>query len=143
MRIVLRLGKAERFAAQIVQAFDVRTPGTGTLARSLSGGNLQKFVVGREILQAPGVLIVSQPTWGVDVGAAAFIRGELLRLRDEGCALLIVSEELDELFEISDRLMVMAQGRLSPSIERRNATVQQIGEWMSGLWDREAAHAQA
>jgi ABC-type uncharacterized transport system ATPase subunit len=89
-----------------------RRPGRGR--RSLSGGNLQKFIVGREIDASPKLLIVSQPTWGVDVGAAALIRGELLALRDAGCALLVVSEELDELFEISDRLLVIAQG-VAPS----------------------------
>jgi ABC-type uncharacterized transport system ATPase subunit len=77
---------------------------------------LQKFIVGREIEANPGLLIISQPTWGVDVGAAAQIRGEILKLRDEGCAVLVVSEELDELFEISDRLHVMAKGNLSPSL---------------------------
>jgi general nucleoside transport system ATP-binding protein len=102
----------------------------------LSGGNLQKFIVGREIDAKPKLLIVSQPTWGVDVGAAALIRGELLALRDAGCALLVVSEELDELFEISDRLIVIAQGRMSPSIPVAQATIEQIGEWMSGLWNR-------
>ena len=68
------------------------------------------------------------------MGAAAQIRGELLRLRDEGCAVLVVSEELDELFEICDRLLVMAQGRVSPSVLAAQATVEMIGEWMSGLW---------
>ncbi len=91
-----------------------RRPGCGG-AQSLSGGNLQKFIVGREIDANPKLLIVSQPTWGVDVGAAAQIRGEILALRDAGCAVLVVSEELDELFEISDRLHVIAKGRLSPS----------------------------
>jgi simple sugar transport system ATP-binding protein len=76
----------------------------------------------------------------VDVGAAAQIRGELLALRDAGCAVLVVSEELDELFEICDRLYVMANGKLSPSIDRKRATVAQIGEWMSGLWE---PHAEA
>jgi simple sugar transport system ATP-binding protein len=90
-------------------------------------------------------------TWGVDVGAAAQIRGAILQLRDEGCAVLVLSEELDELFEICDRLHVVAKGRLSPSVARADATVQQIGEWMSGLWDgatpapaaRGGAHVQA
>ena len=72
----------------------------------------------------------------MDVGAAALIRGEILALRDAGCAVLVVSEELAELFEISDRLYVIAKGRLSPSIARAAATVPQIGEWMSGLWDK-------
>jgi simple sugar transport system ATP-binding protein len=84
----------------------------------------------------------------VDVGAAAQIRGELLALRDQGCALLVVSEELDELFEICDRLVVIAQGRVSPSVNTSDATIEMIGEWMSGLWnknaaDKETAHAQA
>ena len=86
----------------------------------------------------PKVLIVSQPTWGVDVGAAAQIRGELLELRDAGCAVLVVSEELDELFEVCDRMHV-TPGRLSPSIATNEATVEKIGEWMSGLWGGVAA----
>ena len=95
----------------------------------------RKFIVGREISAKPKVLIVSpQPTWGVDVGAAAQIRGELLELRDAGCAVLVVSEELDELFEVCDRMHVIAKGRLSPSVATSEATVEQIGEWMSGLW---------
>ena len=100
----------------------------------MSGGNLQKFIVGREIDANPKLLIVSQPTWGVDGGASAQIRGAILALRDAGCAVLVVSEELEELFEISDRLHVIAKGRLSPSVDRARATVTQIGEWMSGLW---------
>ena len=127
-------------AQNIIDRFNVKANGTQAAAQSLSGGNLQKFIVGREIDAKPKVLLVSQPTWGVDVGAAAQIRGELLALRDAGCAVLVVSEELDELFEISDRLYVMANGKLSPSIDRKEATVAQIGEWMSGLWE---AHAQA
>ena len=123
-------------AASIIGRFNVKAGGTEAAAKSLSGGNLQKFIVGREIDANPKVLIVSQPTWGVDVGAAALIRGELLKLRDAGCALLIVSEELDELFEISDRMIVIAQGRMSPSIPTASATIERIGEWMSGLWDK-------
>ena len=95
---------------------------------------MQKFIVGREIDANPKLLIVSQPTWGVDVGAAAQIRGELLALRNQGCALLVVSEELDELFEICDRLLVIAKGRVSPSVPVAQAGVEQIGAWMSGLW---------
>jgi simple sugar transport system ATP-binding protein len=100
---------------------------------------LQKFIVGREISAKPKLLIVSQPTWGVDVGAAAQIRAEILALRDAGCAVLVVSEELEELFELSDRLHVIAKGRLSPSVPRTEATVECIGEWMSGLWPETAA----
>jgi len=134
-------------AADLISRFKVKAGGPDAAARSLSGGNLQKFIVGREIDARPKLLIVSQPTWGVDVGAAAQIRGELLALREAGCALLVVSEELDELFELSDRLVVIAQGRLSPSVAVKDATVEMIGEWMSGLWtgaaQQGAAHAEA
>ena len=138
----IRVRALEQQAAGIIARFNVKAGGPRAVARSLSGGNLQKFIVGREIDAAPKLFIVSQPTWGVDVGAAAQIRGEILALRDAGCAVLIVSEELDELFELSDRLHVMARGRLSPPIAAAEATVEQIGEWMSGLWQGEA-HAQA
>ena len=121
-------------AERLIGAYNVKAGGPAAPARSLSGGNLQKFIVGREIDAAPKLLIVSQPTWGVDVGAAAQIRGALLKLRDDGCAVLVVSEELDELFEISDRLQVIAAGRLSPSVAVADASVPMIGEWMSGLW---------
>ena len=130
-------------AEHIINRFNVKAGGSGAAAKSLSGGNLQKFIVGREIDAEPKLLIVSQPTWGVDVGAAALIRGELLKLRDAGCAVLVVSEELDELFEISDRLIVIAQGRMSPSVPVAEATIEKIGEWMSGLWTKEAGHVQA
>jgi general nucleoside transport system ATP-binding protein len=121
-------------ALDIIRRFNVKAGGPDATAKSLSGGNLQKFIVGREIDANPKLLIVSQPTWGVDVGASQQIRAEILALRDAGCAVLVLSEELDELFEISDRLHVIAKGRLSPSIDRARATVTLIGEWMSGLW---------
>jgi simple sugar transport system ATP-binding protein len=126
--------QVRQLAGDLIARFNVKAGGPDAAARSLSGGNLQKFLMGREIDAKPKLLIVSQPTWGVDVGAAAQIRGELLKLRDEGCAVLVVSEELDELFEISDRLVVIARGRLSPSVNVDQANVEQIGEWMSGLW---------
>ena len=125
------LGKQTR---GVLGRFGVKAPGPGAVAKSLSGGNLQKYIVGREIDAIPKVLVVAQPTWGVDVGASAQIRAELIALRDAGCAVLVVSEELEELFEISDRLHVIAGGRLSPSIDTPRATVELIGEWMSGLW---------
>ena len=134
-------GALKRQAQDIIARFKVRASGPEAPAQSLSGGNLQKYIVGREIDARPKLLIVSQPTWGVDVGAAAQIRAELLALRNAGCAVLVVSEELEELFDISDRLYVMAKGRLSPSMPRAQADVSRIGEWMSGLWDRESAHA--
>ena len=131
---MLRPAPLRSLARQLIERFGVKARGPDAPARSLSGGNLQKYVVGREIDAVPKLLIVSQPTWGVDVGAAAQIRAELLRLRDAGSALLVMSEELDELLELSDSLIVMAGGRVSPRISRRDASRSLIGEWMSGLW---------
>jgi len=131
----IRVRQLEAHAARLIAQFKVKANGPTAVARSLSGGNLQKFIVGREIDANPKLLIVSQPTWGVDVGAAAQIRGEILALRDAGCAVLVVSEELDELFEVCDRMHVIARGRLSPSVPIAEATVEKIGEWMSGLWE--------
>ena len=143
----LRMHGVQAMAQSLIEQYKVKCGGPNALAKSLSGGNLQKFIMGREIDACPKVLLVSQPTWGVDVGAAAQIRGELLKLRDAGCAVLVVSEELDELFEVCDRLMVMAQGRISPSVPTAQATVTQIGIWMSGLWAPESraggTHVQA
>jgi ABC-type uncharacterized transport system ATPase subunit len=138
---LLRLSEVARLATDLIRKFRVKAKGPDAAARSLSGGNLQKFIMGRELDAAPRLLLVSQPTWGVDVGAAAEIRRELLRLRDGGAAILVVSEELDELFEITDRLVVMARGRLSPSVDTRDANVEEIGVWMSGLWPGAGAPA--
>ena len=139
----IKVSAVQLLAAHLISRYNVRAGGAGAAAKSLSGGNLQKFIVGREIDAKPKLLIVSQPTWGVDVGAAAQIRGALLALRDEGCAVLVVSEELDELFEICDRMVVIAQGKVSPSVQTNQATIEMIGEWMSGLWDKPAASAAA
>ena len=137
----LRRRALHELASALIDRFGVKAAGPDAAARSLSGGNLQKFLVGREIDARPSLLVVAQPTWGVDVGAAARIRAELLALRDAGCALLVVSEELDELFEIADRLLVIARGRVSPPVPTRKATVERIGQWMAGLWDDGAAAA--
>ena len=149
--LFIRAGAAARFAAEIVQAFDVRTPGTGAAAASLSGGNLQKFIVGREILQKPKVLVVSQPTWGVDAGAAAAIHQALADLAAEGVAVVVVSQDLDELLAITDRLAVINVGVLSGAMVTREASVEEIGLLMGGVHglapeevaaaaEREAAH---
>jgi simple sugar transport system ATP-binding protein len=130
----IRTAEVAALARSLIARFNVKAAGPDAPAKSLSGGNLQKFLVGREIDAKPRLLIVSQPTWGVDVGAAAQIRAELLKLRDAGCAVLVVSEELDELFEITDRLHVIARGKLSPSVRTARANVEMIGQWMSGLW---------
>ncbi|HQR11501.1 MAG TPA: ABC transporter ATP-binding protein [Casimicrobiaceae bacterium] len=120
------------YAMDTISEFGVKAGGPDAAARSLSGGNLQKFIVGREIRQKPKVMIAAQPTWGVDVGAAAQIRQALLDLRDTGVAILVVSEELDELFEICDRLAVIAQGCLSEARPVRETNAEEIGMLMSG-----------
>src|SRR5690606_6706108 len=134
----VRFGAIGQIAADIITRFNVKAGGPQALAGSLSGGNLQKCIVGREVTRHPQVMLVAQPTWGLDVGAAAQIRAELLGLRDAGCALLLISEELDELFDIADRLVVMAKGRMSPSIATADASLDWIGRWMRGLWAGES-----
>jgi simple sugar transport system ATP-binding protein len=131
---MIRFGAARRFAEECIAKFDVKCGGASSEAKSLSGGNLQKFIVGREIMQDPKLLVLAQPTWGVDVGAASFIRRSLLDLRNSGTAILVISEELDELFEICDRLVVIAKGTLSPTKVTSETGVEEIGIWMSGMW---------
>jgi len=114
------------------KAFDVRKAKRDPEAASLSGGNLQKFIVGREILRNPVVLVVSQPTWGVDAGAAAVIRQALLDLAAEGCAILVTSQDLDELAEIADRIAVMFHGRLSEPLVTAEASREKLGLLMGG-----------
>jgi simple sugar transport system ATP-binding protein len=125
------------------ETFDVRKAKRDPEAASLSGGNLQKFVVGREILRNPGVLVVSQPTWGVDAGAAAVIRQALLDLAGQGAAVLVTSQDLDELIEIADRIAVMFHGTLSDSLATHEATRERLGLLMGGssLEQRDSAHA--
>lgn len=124
--------RARAYAAEVVKRFAVKCNGVRAMARSLSGGNLQKFIMGREIGLAPRVLIVAQPTWGVDVGASAFIRQTLIDLSRQGTAIIVISEDLEELLEISDRILVLYHGRLSPSIPRDAADIEQIGVLMAG-----------
>ncbi len=140
----LRWASARGFARAIVQQFDVRTPGIGNSARSLSGGNLQKFVIGREVLQNPRVLVVNQPTWGVDAAAAAAIRQALMNLAEEGAAVVIVSQDLDELLEVSDRLAILNEGHLTHPEETAELSMDDIGLMMGGIESgSEATHVSA
>ena len=141
---MIQFDRIAQFARQCIDDFNVKCGGEEHAANSLSGGNLQKFIMGREISLAPKMLVVAQPTWGVDVGAAAFIRQRLIDLRNEGTAVLVISEELEELFEISDRIAVIANGRLSPVKQLTDTNIDEIGVWMSGMWEQSpAAEAQA
>jgi len=124
------------------KAFDVRKAKRDPEAVSLSGGNLQKFVVGREILREPGVLVVSQPTWGVDAGAAATIRQALIDLAARGAAVLVISQDLDELAEIADRIAVMFHGKLSAPLDAAAATRERLGLLMGGAAPERAATEQ-
>ena len=135
--------RARAFAEEVIAAFDVRTPGPENTARSLSGGNLQKFVIGREILQAPTVFVVNQPTWGVDAAAAAAIRQALLDLAAEGAAVVVISQDLDELMEISDRFCALNGGALSPPRPALGLSVDEIGLMLGGAHDMEVAHVEA
>lgn len=134
----LKGGEINRFADGIIERFNVVTRGRSTQARSLSGGNLQKFIVGREILQDPKVLVVAYPTWGVDVAAVATIHQALVKLRDEGAAIIVLSEDLDELFQLCDRMAVIYAGRLSHPVPVRETSVEAIGLLMSGATPIEA-----
>jgi simple sugar transport system ATP-binding protein len=141
---MVKAGAVRAFASAIVKDYNVVCAGIDAEARSLSGGNMQKFIIGREILQRPRVLIAAHPTWGVDVGAALTIHEALIRLRDAGAAVLVVSEDLDELFEICDRIAVMSKGRLSEPKRVADTDIDEIGLLMGGLFgdqERAVAHA--
>jgi len=136
---MLDWGAARSFAQDVIKAFDVRTPGPATAAQALSGGNLQKFVVGREILQQPSVLVVNQPTWGVDAAAAAAIRQALLDLAAQGAAVVMISQDLDEILEIADRFVALNGGQLSASEPVEGLTLERIGLMLGGAHGMEVA----
>ncbi|MFZ7092250.1 ABC transporter ATP-binding protein [Primorskyibacter sp. 2E233] len=140
---MINWAKARAFSEEVIERFDVRTPSPRTAARALSGGNLQKYVVGREILQDPDVLIVNQPTWGVDAAAAAAIRQALLDLAGKDAAIIVISQDLDELLEISDRFCALNEGRLSAARAVTELDMEQIGLMMGGAHDMEVAHVDA
>ncbi|WP_097460851.1 ABC transporter ATP-binding protein [Mangrovitalea sediminis] len=129
---LLRLGQARAAAQSLCDRHDVRHPGVASPAASLSGGNLQKFIMGRELDEAPEILIVAQPTWGVDVAAARRIQDGLLALRERGSALLVISDDLDELLLLSDRIAVMSGGRVSPVCPVASVDRAELGQWMGG-----------
>ncbi|MDE1165724.1 MAG: ABC transporter ATP-binding protein [Pseudomonas sp.] len=132
---MIQRGKVLQLADEIIRRFGVKTPDAQAPARSLSGGNLQKFILGREILQQPRLLVAAHPTWGVDVGAAATIHRALIALRDAGAAILVISEDLDELFQISDRLGALCGGRLSALKATADTTQVELGGWMAGRFE--------
>jgi simple sugar transport system ATP-binding protein len=137
----INMSAARDLARAAIEQFKVRCGGEAALANSLSGGNLQKFIVGRETLLKPRVLLVAQPTWGVDVGAAVLIRQALIELRNAGVAVLVLSEDLQELLSICDAIAVLANGRLSGLEPAAEMPLEKIGVWMAGGFIGQAAEA--
>jgi general nucleoside transport system ATP-binding protein len=134
--------EALNVSARVIKDYDVRKGKVDPEARSLSGGNLQKFVVGRELDRNPKVLVVNQPTWGVDAGAAATIRQALIDLARSGAAVLVISQDLDEIFEIADRIAVISRGQLSQAVPARELSLEKIGLLMAGAGEvHHAAHS--
>lgn len=137
--------RVRRFADEICTRFSVQASGIDSSAASLSGGNLQKFIIGREALQSPKLLVASHPTWGVDVGSAVAIHEALIALRDSGAAVLLISEDLDELFQLCSRIGAICGGRLSPPLDTQELSIEKLGQWMTGDFEAtaETAHAVA
>jgi simple sugar transport system ATP-binding protein len=130
---LIRSGSARAYTTKVIDQFAVKATGPGATAGSLSGGNLQKYIMGREIMQAPDVLVVSQPTWGVDAGAAASIRQSLVDLAAKGSAIIVISQDLDELLEVCDTLAVINQGVLSEPRSVDGFSIEEIGLLMGGV----------
>ena len=128
----VRRDAVRAFAEDCIQDMDVRCSGPHAEARSLSGGNLQKFIIGRELALEPKVIVAAQPTWGVDVGAAQAILQRLVDFRSDGVGIILISDELEDLLDVSDRLHVLFRGWLSPTISRAEASVDRIGAYMAG-----------
>jgi ABC-type uncharacterized transport system ATPase subunit len=130
--VILDEGEIERRTVDIIRRFDVRPPNPALPARALSGGNQQKLIIGREFELNPKLLLVSQPTRGVDIGAIEFIHRQLVKLRDTGCAVLLVSAELEEVTSLSDRLLIIHAGRIAGELNPKSATPSEIGLLMTG-----------
>ncbi len=130
---LINTGVAKTYTSKVIKDFSVKALGASSTAGSLSGGNLQKFIMGREILQKPTVLVVSQPTWGVDAGAAAAIHQAIVDLAASGSAIVVISQDLDELLSLCDTLAVINEGRLSPAMKVSEADIEEIGLLMGGI----------
>jgi simple sugar transport system ATP-binding protein len=124
---------ARDYTGKVIDTFAVKALGAGAMAGSLSGGNLQKYIMGREILQKPAVLVVNQPTWGVDAGAAAAIHQALIDLAASGSAIVVISQDLDELLKLCDTLAVINGGRLSAKMTVGEVSIEEIGLLMGGI----------
>ncbi len=132
---------AEDFATDIITKYDVRCPGPSARIRLLSGGNMQKLILGRVLEPKPAIIIANQPVRGLDVGAIAYVHSRLIAARDAGAAVLLISEDLDEIQSLSDVIHVVSEGRLSPAFKRGTKTAAELGLWMAGYGFDEASHA--
>ena len=129
---VINKNEIKEKTIEIIKNFNVVTTGYNSFAGSLSGGNLQKFVIGREILSNPKILIISHPTWGIDAGAELFIRQSLINLAKKGTAIIVISQDIDELLEITDRISVIYKGNLSDPLDTKNISLEKLGLLMGG-----------
>jgi simple sugar transport system ATP-binding protein len=129
---------ARQFAQSLITAYDVKCPSPEARVRLLSGGNMQKLILGRALDGDPAIIIANQPTRGLDVGAVAYVHSRLIEARDRGAAILLISEDLDEVLALSDRIVVMSKGRLSPPSARGERTIRQIAELMAGHFEPQA-----
>ena len=119
-------------ARKLIKAFDVRTPSSFVHAGKLSGGNQQKVIVARELSRPVKLVIANQPTRGLDVGSIEYIHSEIIKMRDRGVAVLLISAELDEIMALSDRIAVMYRGQIVAVVETKKTTREQLGLWMAG-----------
>ena len=122
-----------RHADELIEEFGIKTDGRGALAQTLSGGNLQKIILARELSASPRAVVAAQPTRGLDVGAIEYVHRRILEARDRGAGILLISEDLDEVFALSDRIAVIYEGRIMGITDRESADREQVGLWMSGV----------
>ncbi len=127
--------KINSYAQKVINNFNVDTPSYNVKAGKLSGGNLQKFIIGREIMSKPELLILSQPTWGIDAGSEAFIKKSLINLSQKGVGIVIISHDLDELLEVCHNIAVIYEGSLSKPLSVENINITKLGKYMGGLFD--------
>ncbi|HEX5810036.1 MAG TPA: ABC transporter ATP-binding protein, partial [Anaerolineales bacterium] len=135
----LNLRDISSHADELIKKFQVKTPSRDTLAKNLSGGNIQKVVLAREISRNPRVIIAAQPTRGLDIGATEYVREQLLEERRKGTAILLISEDLDEILALSDRIAVIYEGQIMDIVPRESATPEQLGLLMAGVHPEESA----
>jgi ABC-type uncharacterized transport system ATPase subunit len=130
---VTKSKRIHRYTDELIRAYNISTAGRDAVTKSLSGGNLQKVMLARELAGNPAVIIAAQPTRGLDVGAMEYIHRRLLQERERGAGILLISEDLDEVFSLSDRIAVIYEGKIMGEAAAKNASREQIGLWMSGV----------